>query len=74
MDEGTGLFLLTFTYKTVENIQRVEKEMRIDLFFKYEIAVLREIGLAPFFLHLPSGLEGIVDHINYAEDGYFKDE
>ena len=70
MDIDAGLLCLSIAYDAVENVERVEKEMRIDLTLELEIAVLRHIRLFPFAEHLALRSDCIVYDENDAVDGY----
>jgi hypothetical protein len=49
---GTGLLFWRFPYKTVKDIERIEQKMRIDLPLEFMVALLGDMLLLLFCLHL----------------------
>ena len=62
-----GSFAALLAYQAVEDVQRVEQEMRIHLMLELYIPILCHIGLFPFFMHLVPCCNCIVDHIDDAQ-------
>ena len=78
VDECAGLFRLPLLYHAVKDVQRVEKEMRIDLLFELGILETGLACLAAFFVHCcPCGQCVIYDvdcRIHYEVHGQGYDE
>ena len=74
VDVGAGLFRLLFAYKAVQDVERVEKEMRVYLALEFEVSVLGEVGFLLLPLHSVLCCDGIVYHVNDAVDSYCCDE
>lgn len=66
---GTCALSGFFADETIQDIQRIEQEVRIHLMLELYIPILCHIGLFPFLLHLTFGTEGVVYHINDTVNG-----
>ena len=74
VDVGACLFVLILAHQTVKDVQGVEQKVRVDLTLELHIAVLCGMGSFSLLLHFASGIEGIVDNVYYAVDGYLSDQ
>ena len=70
IDAGRLGFLLAD--QTVQDVEGVEKEMRVDLPLELQVTVLSHVCLFSLRLHLVPGHQGVVDHIYYAIYGDLK--
>ena len=72
MGIDAGLLGFLLADQTVQDVEGVEKEMRIDLSLQFQIPVLSHVCLFSLRLHLDPGHQGVVDHIYYAIYGDLK--
>ena len=74
VDVQAGLFLLTFLHDGVQDVQRVEQEMRVHLVLEGHVAVLGQVPALALSTQLAPDVHGVLHQVREAEEGHLHQE
>ena len=52
-------------HEGIQNVQRIEEEMGVDLLLEVEVLELGEVGAILFLLGVAAGRDGIFNHVDH---------